>query len=93
MRKRPLCLAALLLTLVFLLLPARIWMNPEPLPEGREGPEFLTGEIVRIEPGGKAVSLNRTNLSDTGISLVYLNAEPPFSVCTPTRVAKNFELT
>ena len=92
MRKRPLCLAALLLTLVFLFLPARIWMNPEPLPEGREGPEFLTGEIVRIEPGGKAVSLKRTNLSDTGIILVYFNAETQFSVGNTIRIEKNFEL-
>ena len=92
MRKRPLCLAALILTLVFLALPAECWMKTSPLQEGRGSPEFLSGEICAIDPGGEAVSLTHTNLSDTGIILVYFDAETDFSIGNTIRIEKNFEL-
>lgn len=92
MRKRPLCLTALFLTLLLLILPADLWMQASPLPEGRGSPEVLTGEICGIEPGGKAVSLKNTNLSDTGIILVYFDAETLFSIGNTIRIENNFEL-
>ena len=92
MKKRPLCLAAFFLTLLLLLLPAEIWMKASPLPEGRGSPEALTGEICGIDPGGKAVSLKHTNLSDTGIILVYFDAETTFSIGNTIRIEKDFEL-
>ena len=51
MRKRPLCLTALFLTLLLLILPADLWMQASPRPEGRGSPEVLSGEICGIEPG------------------------------------------
>ena len=92
MRKRPLCLAALVLTLALLVLPAELWMKTSPLPEGRGSPEFLSGEICAIDPGGEAVSLTHTNLSDTGIILVYFDAGTDFSIGNTIRIEKNFEL-
>ena len=91
MKKRPLCLAALFLTLLLLALPAELWMKASPLPEGRGSPEALTGEICGIDPGGKAVSLRHTNVSDTGIILVYFDAETSFSIGNTIRIEKNFE--
>lgn len=92
MRKRPLCLAALFLTLLLLVLPARLWMKASSWPKERGSPENLTGEICGIDPGGKAVSLKHTNLSDTGIILVYFDAETPFSIGNTIRIDENFEL-
>lgn len=92
MRKRPLGLAAVILTLIFLCLPAELFMDEEPLQEGRGSPSYLTGEICAIDPGGKAVRLKHTNLSDTGIILVYFDAETHFSIGNTIRIENNFEL-
>ena len=54
-RKRPLCLAALLLALVLLCLPTDLWMMDPPTVQ--ECPAILTGTISRMEPGGKTVWL------------------------------------
>lgn len=92
MRKRPLGLAAVILTIVFLVLPADLWMNFQSLPEGRGSPDFLSGTVCEIAPGGKAVSLKHTNISDTGIILVYFDAEIPFSIGNTIQIDKNFKL-
>ena len=93
MRKRPLCLAALVLTLALLVLPAELLDENVPSAGGAgEARKFLSGEICAIDPGGEAVSLTHTNLSDTGIILVYFDAETDFSIGNTIRIEKNFEL-
>lgn len=89
MKKRPLCMAALVLTVLLWLLPAGIWMED---PDPAAGPaEPLKGEICRIEPGerGQAVYLKHTNLSRTGIILVYFEAEQSFSIGNTIQIKGN----
>lgn len=80
-KKRPLCMAALAVTVLLLLLPSGIWMKA-PLPEGVSPGGVLTGEIQRIDKraDGQAVYLKHSNLSDKGIILIYFEAEQHFSV-------------
>lgn len=91
MKKRPLCLAALVLTLALLLLPGELFFKSSPL-EGRGRPELLTGEIRRIEPGGRTVWLAKTNLSGTGIILVQFEAETHFSIGNTIQIDHNFKI-
>lgn len=90
MIKRPLCLAALLLALIFLCLPAELWMKDPP--EGAEDLPVLTGTVSRIEPGGTAVWLTHTNLSDTGIIRVSFEAETHLSIGNTLRIDDNFKI-
>ena len=92
MKKRPLCLTALLAVLLLLCCPAKVWMRSSCLSEGRGSPPFLRGEILRIDPGGGAVYLKHTNASDTGIILVYFEAETSFSIGNTIQIEKNFKL-
>lgn len=80
-KKRPLCMAALAVTVLLLLLPSGIWMKA-PFPEDVSPGGELTGEILRIDKraDGQAVYLKHSNLSDKGIILIYFEAEQPFSV-------------
>lgn len=80
-KKRPLCMAALAVTVLLLLLPSGIWMKAS-FPEGVSPGGELTGEILRIDKRaeGQAVYLKHSNLSDKGIILIYFEAEQPFSV-------------
>ena len=90
MIKRPLCLAALFLALILLCLPADLWMKDPP--EGAEDPSVLTGTVCRIEPGGTAVWLTHTNLSDTGIIRVSFEAETQFSIGNTLRIDDHFKI-
>ena len=89
MKKRPLCMAALILTVVLRLLPAGFWMED---PDPAAGPAApLKGEVCRIEPGerSQAVYLKHTNVSRTGIILVYFDAEQSFSIGNTIQIKGN----
>ncbi len=82
MKKRPLCFAVFAVLVLLWLLPAGIWMK-DPDPGG--GGSFTgipAGRICRMARtgSGQAVYLKTSDLSNTGIILVYFDAEQPFSI-------------
>jgi len=83
-------MAVLLLLMILWILPAGIWMK-DPYPDGF--PEALTGEIYRIEPReqGQAVYLKNSNISDTGMILVYLDAETKYSIGNTIQITGNYK--
>ncbi len=93
MKKRPLCMAVLSLVAVLWLLPAGIWIK-EPSPADKGHADTLTGEVCRMEStkSGQAVYLKHSNISDTGIILVYFDAEQSFSIGNTIRIQGQFEL-
>lgn len=88
--KRPLCLAAFLLTLLFLFLPADLFRKT--LPEDGKWPDVLVGTIRRIEPDGKKVWLADTNFPDIGIILVSFEAETSYSIGNTIRIDNQFKI-
>lgn len=83
MKKRPLCVAALLAVLLLWALPAGIWMKDDFPDTGPGWPEAVVGEVESTKPssaGGRAVYLSHSNVSETGRVLVYLKADASFSV-------------
>ena len=92
MKKRPLCLAALLTAFLLLCLPAELFWKSSCLSEGRGAPDFISGEVCGLDPDGRTVRLKHTNVSDTGILLVYFKAEQEISIGNLLRIEENFTL-
>ena len=92
-KKRPLCLAALTVTILLLLLPSEIWMKTS-FKEGASSGGELTGEICRIDKRaeGQAIHLKHSNLSDKGIILIYFDAEQPFSIGNTIRIEQPYHI-
>jgi len=93
MRKRPLCMAVLVVVVVLWLLPAKIWFADPDL-EGKSPPETLRGKVWRLETraNGQTVYLRNSNISDTGTILVYLDAEPEISIGNTLSIRQPFTL-
>ena len=93
-------MAVLLLTVVFWLLPARIWMKDSVFAGDSFAettgkiPACLTGRVWKIEKTskGQAVYLKHSNVSDTGIILVYLNAEQELFIGNILKIKQEFEV-
>lgn len=86
-KKRPLCMAVLVIVLLFLLLPSRVWMKKSS-PESRGLADNLTGTVCRMESrkDGQAVYLKTSYLFSKEIILIYFDAEQPFSIGNTIRV-------
>ncbi len=93
LKKRPLCVAVLALTLLLLLLPAELWMK-ESTWEDRSRAEGLMGTICKMESRteGQAVYLKSSYPSDKGILLIYFDAEQPFSIGNTIRVEPPYRI-
>ena len=50
MKKRPLCLTALLTAFLLLCLPAELFWKSSCLSEGRGAPDFISGEVCGLDP-------------------------------------------
>lgn len=83
MRKRPLCAAALLAVILLWILPSRLFWR-ESFPDGGPGQiPAVVGEVEQLErtsSGGQAVYLSHSNISSTGLVLVYLKTDAVCSV-------------